>query len=641
MARAFIPNSEPWISDAEIQAVTHAMRGRGLASNEDNWLPAIRAVQHLTGAPHVLLTTSCTSAMELALACADIKDQEVILPSFTFSSTATSIIRNGGKPVFVDIEEDTLNLDLSLVPSLISEQTKAIMPVHYAGVSCDMDTLMHLAKQNNLKVIEDAAHALGASYKGRALGTIGDFGCFSFHYTKNYICGEGGALLVQHDDDMRRAEVMYDKGTNRSAFMRGEVDKYTWVSEGSSYVLSPLLSTLLEAQLARFTTIKEARKHIVERYQQGLKRLSDEGHIRFIHIPEYNTPIYHLAYFVMREPSRRDALLKHLKEHGVGATFHYIPLHSSPYAQKHLGTRPGQYPVTERIAESIVRLPLYPHMEEADIDAVIDHTLSFFHPEHTSTQHIQPTHQPASTETLDLSLIIPCYNDAPHLHKSLDEIIAVLEHTKIRYEIILIEDCGPDDTRDRIEEYVSKHRNYPIRTVFHQANVGRGGTVTEGIEMARGTIVGFIDIDLEIPARYIPVAIEPLRRGSADVVLADRTYKFQSFSLMRLILSLGYRKLVQWLLHTSSMDTEAGFKFFRKEPILPVLKTIKDTRWFWDTEVCVRSVDAGLRMHQEPVLFVRKREKASTVHVFGDSYASLVRLLRFRAERQRKHYNHS
>lgn len=635
MSVATIPNTLPWITEQDIDAVVRCLRSGRIGSSEATLAPAIDVLREHTDGKRALLTTSCTTAMELALSAYDLTfTDRVVVPSYTFVSTANAVLLAGGRPLFIDIDEETLNIDLDAFEALShADNIRGVMPVHYAGISCDMDRLLACANVNRLFVIEDAAHAVGARYKGRALGSLGDFGCFSFHDTKNYVAGEGGALVMNQPDREGIIERMYEKGTNRSQFLRGEVDKYTWVSRGSSYTVSAILATLLQSQLLRFEEIRSARAAIIRRYREGLSGLVSAGHIRFTSIPDYATPNHHLAFFLVRDVSRRDALLTHLKERGVGALFHYVPLHLSPFAKQYLGTKEGQYPVTEKVAASIVRLPLYPTLSPANCDSIIDHVTSFFQPSHgarSATVSFATTATAHTPPHIDLTLVIACYNEAPHLIASLSAIVRTLDQMHIVYEIMIIDDCSHDETRERIREFLTIYSHHRIHAIFHEKNCGRGATVSEGFRMASGRFVGFIDIDLEIDAVYIPAALLPLRQGQADAVLADRYYRFHRSALVRYVMSKGYRWLVETLLGTPHFDTEAGFKFFRRAAILPILDAIVDTHWFWDTEIIIRSFDAGLKIHSEPVLFDRKQHKISTVKAWSDSWRSLSALLRFR-----------
>lgn len=638
MAKPFLPSCAPWITEREIEAVRRAMEESRIASTPENLARACQALRQFTAGHDVLLTTSCTAAMELALLCLDLtREDEVILPSFTFVSTANAVLRCGARPVLVDVEADTLNIDLHAVQVAITPRTRVVMPVHYAGISCDMDRLSQVAERARIRIVEDAAHAVGARYRGHPLGTLGTFGCFSFHDTKHVTCGEGGALVINDSRFRERAEILYEKGTNRGAFLRGEIDKYTWVDLGGSFPLAGILAELLRVQLERFEEIRSARAAIVSRYREGLQLLVHDGVIRFTETPPYATPNHHLAFFLVTDPLRRDPLLAHLREQGVGASFHYVPLHLSPFAAAHLGMRPGQLPVTERVAASIVRLPLFPHLPLTVVEEIVDHVVAFFHPhrrQRPPVDRVLATPATSSvTDHVDLSLVVPCYNEAAHLHRSLDDVLAILDQSSLSYEVILIDDHSTDATVDRMHEYVNIHPHHRLRAVFHEENKGRGATVTEGIRLSAGRFVGFLDIDLEISARYLPSAVVQLREGRADMVLAERNYKFQLSSLPRWLTTTGYRWLVQHVLRIPPFDTEAGFKFFRRELVLPVLEEVRDPHWFWDTEITVRCWDRGLRIHREPVLFIRRRDKVSTVHLLRDSVRSLRALSAFRRRR--------
>jgi dTDP-4-amino-4,6-dideoxygalactose transaminase len=325
----------------------------------------------LLGAPRVLLTTSGTHALELALLALGIgPGQEVVCPSFTFVSSANAVLRVGARPVFADIEETTLGLDPAQVERRLSPRTAAILPVHYAGVAPDMEALLGLARARGLRLVEDAAQALGARWRDSALGTLGDAGCLSFHETKNVSCGEGGALVLRDAAIADRAEIAREKGTNRSAFLRGEVDKYTWVAEGSSYVLSDVLAAILEAQLAKMDEIQARRAAIVARYR---RELAGWARARGVRLPpelpdrETNHHIFHLLY---PDGSLRDAALARLRARGVLATFHYVPLHSSPFGRS-LGADRDPLPVTDRVAARLLRLPLHARLAEDDLARVI------------------------------------------------------------------------------------------------------------------------------------------------------------------------------------------------------------------------------------------------------------------------------
>jgi len=636
-----IPHTAPWITDREIDSVKVFLKGGNIGSSRETLRPAEEALRNFTDGHPVLLTTSCTAAMELALRCLDISPgDEVIVPSFTFVSTANAVLQCGGTPVLTDIDDRTLCLDIASLEAACTKRTRAVLPVHYGGISCDMDALSEIAGSRGMHVIEDAAHALGARYKGRPLGTLGSLGCFSFHDTKNCVSGEGGALVINDPKLTGRAEMIYEKGTNRSQFLRGEIDKYTWVCQGSSYTMSAVLATILAVQISRYEEILRGRRRVSRLYREGLSSLVREGHIRFTEVPEYSTPNEHLAFFLVRDTARRDKLLEYLQTRGIQAYFHYIPLHLSPYAMKRLGTRPGQFPVAEQISLSIVRLPLFPQMPDDDCAYVIECVKQFFHPERAvnvpSENGLRSSPKP-EIEPPDLSLVIPCYQEEGHLKNNLDEILKTLDETPFRYEVILVDDASRDGTAKVIRQYLENHPHHRLRAIFHEKNMGRGAAVRDGLEAASGRFAGFIDIDLEIHARYLPAALKRLVSGEADMVIADRHYPFRLPTLSRYITTRGYRFLVRTLLGTPAFDTESGFKFFRLERIIPLLKEVKDQRWFWDTEVTVRSHDAGLKISVIPVVFIRNADKKSTVRLLGDGVRSLFCLVRFMRERHHPH----
>lgn len=308
---------------------------------------------------NVLLTTSCTHALEMAAFLADIQPgDEVIMPSYTFVSTADAFVLRGATCVFVDIRPDTMNIDETKIEEAITEKTKAIVPVHYAGVSCAMDEIMAIAKKYNLKVVEDAAQGVNAFYKGKALGTIGDFGCYSFHETKNYSMGEGGAILFQDDRYLEPAEILREKGTNRSQYFRGQIDKYTWVGYGSSYLPSDMNAAYLWAQLEEADKINDKRLSIWNFYHEELKELEDKGVLERPYIPEYATHNAHMYYIKVKDLRVRTKLLAYMKERGILSVFHYVPLHSAT-AGKKFGRFHGEDVYTTKESERLCRLPMY------------------------------------------------------------------------------------------------------------------------------------------------------------------------------------------------------------------------------------------------------------------------------------------
>ena len=316
-------------------------------------------MEEKTGTAKALLTTSCTHATEMAALLADIQPgDEVVMPSFTFVSTADAFVLRGAKVKFVDIRPDTMNIDETLIEDAITDKTKAIVPVHYAGVGCEMDTIMDIARKHHLLVIEDAAQGVMSSYKGKALGTIGDYGCYSFHETKNYSMGEGGALLIKDPDMIERAEIVREKGTNRSKFFRGQIDKYTWVGYGSSYLPSDMNAAYLWAQLEEADKINDKRLSIWNFYHEELKELEDKGVLERPYIPEYATHNAHMYYIKVKDLRVRTKLLAYLKERGILSVFHYVPLHSAT-AGKKFGRFHGEDVYTTKESERLCRLPMY------------------------------------------------------------------------------------------------------------------------------------------------------------------------------------------------------------------------------------------------------------------------------------------
>lgn len=328
---------------------------------------------------HTLLTTSCTHALEMAALLSDIKSgDEVILPSYTFVSTADAFVQRGASLVFVDIRPDTMNIDETLIEAAITDKTKAIVPVHYAGVSCEMDTIMDIAKQYNLKVIEDAAQGFGSTYKGVSLGTIGDFGCFSFHETKNYSMGEGGALLFQNTDYLEKAEICREKGTNRSKFFRGQIDKYTWVDYGSSYLPSELNAAYLWGQLEQCERIASDRMHSYEFYYEKLLPLQEHGLIELPYVPEHCNHNAHMFYIKLKDLEQRSDFIRYMNEKNIMTVFHYVPLHSAPAGQK-FGRFHGEDRYTTKESERLVRLPMYFGLKNEDKEYIVRCIYEYFH----------------------------------------------------------------------------------------------------------------------------------------------------------------------------------------------------------------------------------------------------------------------
>jgi len=338
----------------------------------DEWL------KNNAKAKKVLLTTSCTHALEIsAFLCEINKDDEVIMPSFTFVSTANAFLLRGAKIVFVDIRPDTMNIDETKIEAAITDKTKAIVPVHYAGVGCEMDTIMEIADKNNLFVVEDAAQGLIADYKGRALGSIGHTGCYSFHETKNYHCGEGGAILVNDEKFLERTEIIREKGTDRNKFLRGEVDKYTWVDVGSSYLPSELNAAFLYAQLERAYEVTIKRLYLWQRYFKNLKELEGKGSLELTKIPLECKHNAHLFYIKLKDIDERQRMMDYLKGNGIQTVFHYIPLHKSRMGKLFCEFR-GEDVYTTKDSERLLRLPLYFSLSLQDVDFVCDKIRGFF-----------------------------------------------------------------------------------------------------------------------------------------------------------------------------------------------------------------------------------------------------------------------
>jgi len=370
--------NEPPYMEKSIDYIRKAVENKKICGDGEYTKKCNAWLEEHTGTKKALLTTSCTHATELAAILSEIKPgDEVIMPAYTFVSTADAFVLRGAKAVFVDIRPDTMNIDEKLIEHAITDKTRAIVPVHYAGVSCEMDTILAIAKKYNLLVIEDAAQGVMSSYKGKALGTMGDYGCYSFHETKNYSMGEGGALLIRDEKNVENAEIVREKGTSRSKFFRGQIDKYTWVEAGSSYLPSELNAAYLYAQLEEAEKINEKRLSIWNRYWDGLEKLSDEGKIVRPTIPEGCVHNAHMFYLKARDLEERTALISYLKEQGIQAVFHYIPLHTAPAGQRY-GVFVGEDRYTTAESEKLVRLPLYYNLALDQVDYIIDKVQAFY-----------------------------------------------------------------------------------------------------------------------------------------------------------------------------------------------------------------------------------------------------------------------
>ncbi|MBR3769267.1 MAG: dTDP-4-amino-4,6-dideoxygalactose transaminase [Lachnospiraceae bacterium] len=368
----------PPYTGKEMEYIKQAVENQKICGDGEFTKKCNEWIEEKTGATKCLLTTSCTHATELAALLADIKEgDEVIMPSYTFVSTADAFVLRGATAVFVDVRPDTMNIDETKIEAAITEKTKAIVPVHYAGVSCEMDTIMDIAKRHNLVVIEDAAQGILSTYKGKQLGTIGDFGCFSFHETKNYSMGEGGALLIKHEKDVEEAEIIREKGTNRSKFFRGQIDKYTWVNYGSSYLPSDMNAAYLYAQLEMAEDIFDDRMSSWNQYYESLKELEEKGCVTLPVIPEGCTHNAHMFYLKTKDLEERTALINFLKEKDILAVFHYVPLHSAPAGLKY-GRFHGEDVYTTKESDRLVRLPLYYGLKPEEVSYICEQVKAFY-----------------------------------------------------------------------------------------------------------------------------------------------------------------------------------------------------------------------------------------------------------------------
>jgi len=361
-----IPFNRCYLAGKEFAYMRKAVDSLHISGDGNFTKKCAALLQRLLGVPRVLITTSCTHALEMAALLLDIQPgDEIIVPSFTFVSTANAFLLRGARPIFTEIRPDTLNMDERLLESLITNRTKAVIPVHYAGIACEMDPILEVAKRNGVAVVEDNAHGLFGTYKGKFLGTFGCLATQSFHETKNITCGEGGALLVNDAHYIERAEIMREKGTNRSQFFRGEVDKYTWVDFGSSYLPSDILAAFLWAQLEARDEIQAKRRLVWQFYEESLRHWAAENGVQLPAVPlECGNP-FHMFYLVMPSMEKRDALIMHLKEKGIISVFHYVPLHVSKMG-RFFGYKRGDLPLTEKLSAGLLRLPFHNYLTESD-----------------------------------------------------------------------------------------------------------------------------------------------------------------------------------------------------------------------------------------------------------------------------------
>ncbi len=372
-----IPFNRPFYTGKEQQYIQSALVTAKLSGDGEFTKACHALLEGELGVKKVLITTSCTHALEMSAILLNIQQgDEVIIPSFTFVSTVNAFVLRGAKPVFIDIRPDTLNMDETKIESLITDKTKALVPVHYAGVGCEMDAIQTIADKHNLKIVEDNAHGLFAKYKGKYLGTFGSMATQSFHETKNFTSGEGGALLITDPELIDRAEIIREKGTNRSRFFRGQVDKYTWVDIGSSYLPSELLAAFLLAQLEGRKDIQDRRKKIWEYYDLQLNAWTEENNIRRPLVPAYVEQPYHMYYLLLPDLQSRTAFIKHMKDQGIMCVFHYLPLHLSPMGIN-FGGKQGDCPVTEMMSDRLVRLPFYSGISTEDLQRVVKAATTF------------------------------------------------------------------------------------------------------------------------------------------------------------------------------------------------------------------------------------------------------------------------
>jgi dTDP-4-amino-4,6-dideoxygalactose transaminase len=372
-----IPFNRPCLIGKELEYITQSVQS-GHASGDGQFSKKCHAyLEQALGAPRVMLTTNCTHALEMAALLLETQPgDEIIVASFTFTSTINAFVLRGAQPVFLDIRPDTLNMDETLLENAITSHTKAIVPMHYAGVGCEMDAIMDIATRHAVPVVEDNAHGLFGRYKGKNLGTFGCLATQSFHETKNFTCGEGGALVINDPSYIERAEIIREKGTNRSRFFRGQVDKYSWVDIGSSYLPSDILAAFLYAQLEQAPTIQSIRKRIWDFYRTQLQAWAGENHVGLPVVPGDCDQAYHLFYILLPSLAQRQALIDHLRAHGIGSAFHYLPLHLSDMGLRR-GGKPGDCPITERLSDCLLRLPFYNDLNDDDLNTIVNAVRSF------------------------------------------------------------------------------------------------------------------------------------------------------------------------------------------------------------------------------------------------------------------------
>ncbi|MEX2204927.1 MAG: dTDP-4-amino-4,6-dideoxygalactose transaminase [Myxococcota bacterium] len=374
-----IPYNRPHVVGRELEYIARAIQSGNAGGDGEFTKRCETLLQDRFGIERVLLTNSCTASLEIAMLLCDLEPgDEVLLPSFAYVSAANAVVRAGGRPVFVDIREDTLNIDEELLEAAVTERTRAVIVIHYAGVAAEMDRIQDVARRRDLFVAEDAAQAVNASYRSRALGSIGDVGCFSFHETKNFHCGQGGALCINRSELIPRASFIRHRGTNRQEMLDGRVARYEWVALGSAYALSEIQAAFLLAQLEEMESLSAARSDRVGRYRAKLEPLEREGFLRLPHVPAHCRSNDHLLHLVLPSPEIREGLRRHLVERAISAVTHFEPLHSSPYAIEH-GFLRSKLPVTDRVSARILRVPLFYELSADEIERVVGEIAAFFH----------------------------------------------------------------------------------------------------------------------------------------------------------------------------------------------------------------------------------------------------------------------
>ena len=503
-----VPFNRPSIEGSELELMLEAVRDGHISAGGAFTARVAHLLTEELGAADVLLTTSCTDALEMAALLLDLGPGDiVIVPSFTFVSTALAFARTGARLRFADIERDTLGLDPDSVAAHLDERVRAVVPVHYAGVGCEIDRLRATLADSEAALIEDNAHGLFGRYRGQALGSFGRFSALSFHETKNFICGEGGALVLNDGRDIDRAHTLLDKGTNRRSFFLGEVDKYTWVDTGSSFGLSDLLAAFLLGQLQARDQVLVKRQRVAERYAALLTPLEGKLEFQCMKVPDDRTQAYHMFYVLFRSRLVRDRVLESLNKQGVHATFHYIPLHSAPAAAQ-FSDGLASCPVTDEISGWLMRLPFYNGLEGSEIEEIVDR-FAVRQPRHWKSR------MDDGALAHGISIVVPVYRGSstlPDLHRRLD---AVLTARGDRYELILVDDGSPDDSWKTITKLASEYCE--VRGFRLGRNYGQHAALLAGIRAARFPIIVTIDDDLQNPPEELPNILSALVDG-VDVV---------------------------------------------------------------------------------------------------------------------------